>query len=527
MATPSGAGSGVASASSSSGHSSRLNSISSLSGSDSGIGAEVFVDPIKLLNQRAADVPRPRNFAQMVHVLHSLMSQANVYMSENRLEQAYVLFMRYTIIVLELSRSFPEAKASPENKQKAMKYFAARHEEEQKNYIVQKQAEALARAKQEADDAKLAREVLSQDAQLFREEQRRDRDSRMGTRREPSEARRSTNTRSIPDFSVVVGNRPVPLPPADPAISGTYQPSITSSSAPLFQDPSQQSQPLSRSTSMYALNRPPPPIPTTGPSLSTSQSQLLLPTPSIDRSAKPFLGGQASDDPDGGSRRSSRAPSPRMSPSPSVHSLTELTVPIPLQPAANSAGTAPPPVPRSAKPTLSGQFEMFNETRLVSVPHDTMSTFLALAQSNTDRNLETCGILAGHLKNSVLSITHLIVPKQSGTADSCTTSNEEELIDFQVAEDLITIGWIHSCFMSSIDLHTHCSYQLMLKESIASRLLSNAAFVLTQPHGLEYLQGCDKKGFHPHMEHPPLYEQGGHVTFDSQRGVKIVDLRKL
>lgn len=40
-------------------------------------------------------------------------------------------------------------------------------------------------------------------------------------------------------------------------------------------------------------------------------------------------------------------------------------------------------------------------------------------------------------------MTHLMIPKQSGTSDSCTTMNEEEIFEFQDKQDLITLGWIH------------------------------------------------------------------------------------
>jgi hypothetical protein len=45
-----------------------------------------------------------------------------------------------------------------------------------------------------------------------------------------------------------------------------------------------------------------------------------------------------------------------------------------------------------------------------------------------------------------LIITHLLVPKQNGTGDSCTTQNEEEIFDYQDQHDLITLGWIHVSF---------------------------------------------------------------------------------
>lgn len=36
-----------------------------------------------------------------------------------------------------------------------------------------------------------------------------------------------------------------------------------------------------------------------------------------------------------------------------------------------------------------------------------------------------------------------MIPKQSGTSDSCTTMNEEDIFEFQDKQDLITLGWIH------------------------------------------------------------------------------------
>ena len=40
-------------------------------------------------------------------------------------------------------------------------------------------------------------------------------------------------------------------------------------------------------------------------------------------------------------------------------------------------------------------------------------------------------------------ISHIIIPKQSGKADSCETLNEEEIFGVQDKYDLITLGWIH------------------------------------------------------------------------------------
>lgn len=72
-----------------------------------------------------------------------------------------------------------------------------------------------------------------------------------------------------------------------------------------------------------------------------------------------------------------------------------------------------------------------------------MSKFLGLAAINTAANVETCGILAGSMAQHKLMITHIIVPQQKGTADSCTTMCEEDIFDVQDQQNLITLGWIH------------------------------------------------------------------------------------
>lgn len=77
------------------------------------------------------------------------------------------------------------------------------------------------------------------------------------------------------------------------------------------------------------------------------------------------------------------------------------------------------------------------------MPSKIISKFLILAIRNTEQNKETCGILAGVLKNDKLFISHLLIPNQVGTADSCSTENEEEIFAFQDKHNLITLGWIH------------------------------------------------------------------------------------
>ncbi|RVX14275.1 AMSH-like ubiquitin thioesterase 1 [Vitis vinifera] len=212
-----------------------------------------------------------------------------------------------------------------------------------------------------------------------------------------------------------------------------------------------------------------------------------------------------------------------------------------------------------------------------------MESFLKLAKSNTVRNLETCGILAGSLKNRKFYVTALIIPKQESTSDSCQTTNEEEIFEVQDKQSLFPLGWIHvsiylsdhnlmiiwlclhgkgslkskklwkrckkgmeqygipaethptqSCFMSSVDLHTHYSYQTMLPEAIAIVMAPKDAskkhgiFRLTTPGGMSVIRHCDQRGFHPHhspSDGGPVYKSCTDVYMNPNIHFDVIDLR--
>lgn len=117
---------------------------------------------------------------------------------------------------------------------------------------------------------------------------------------------------------------------------------------------------------------------------------------------------------------------------------------VPPPPLANRR----PTFDRTLKPSAGGPDDasaslLQGHLRTVIVPGDTMAQFLSLAAANTAANVETCGILAGSMAQHRLRITHVIVPHQKGTADSCTTMCEEDIFDVQDQQNLITLGWIH------------------------------------------------------------------------------------
>ncbi|KAJ7862988.1 hypothetical protein B0H13DRAFT_2565897 [Mycena leptocephala] len=172
------------------------------------------------------------------------------------------------------------------------------------------------------------------------------------------------------------------------------------------------------------------------------------------------------------------------------------------------------------------------------LPEMTFPRFLETATANTTRNLETCGLLLGRevVDNGRLTATADLGYIQHGTSDTCTMDEEEGVLAFAEEHGLLTLGWIHthpsqSSFMSSMDLHTHATFQTMLPESFAVVCApksdpSVGIFRLTDPPGLQTIQNCNaEQAFHPHPD-GPIYTDAdkGHVQV-CEATLEIVDLR--
>ncbi|KAL5227573.1 hypothetical protein ABZP36_015838 [Zizania latifolia] len=165
--------------------------------------------------------------------------------------------------------------------------------------------------------------------------------------------------------------------------------------------------------------------------------------------------------------------------------------------------------------------------------------FMELAKENTSNNVETCGILGASFRDGTYYVTMLIIPKQEATAHSCQAVNEEEIHAILSEQSLYPAGWIHThpsqtCFLSSIDLHTQYSYQVMLPEAVAIVVAptdptrSYGIFRLADPGGMNVLRECSESGFHAHRETTdggPIYETCSKVHFKQNLRFEIVDLR--
>jgi len=217
----------------------------------------------------------------------------------------------------------------------------------------------------------------------------------------------------------------------------------------------------------------PPPIP--GPAAELVEIRSVTPTPP----PKAPLHGY-----DGSSNPTPAAPAvPYKKPLRYAHNhAPSPPPPLPNFPSSSSSSSSTVTTPTATKhvPATPEGFQfstpatLENGTplRTIFLPATLRHQFLLMAEPNTNRNLETCGILCGTLVQNALFVSRLVIPEQEATSDTCSTKDEEGLLEYVEREDLLVLGWIHThptqtCFMSSVDLHTQSSYQLMLTESIA------------------------------------------------------------
>ncbi|CAK9180040.1 unnamed protein product [Ilex paraguariensis] len=175
----------------------------------------------------------------------------------------------------------------------------------------------------------------------------------------------------------------------------------------------------------------------------------------------------------------------------------------------------------------------------VHISAQLMEDFLELSRDNTNKDLETCGVLGAFLKEGIFYVTTLIIPKQESTSNSCQALNEEEIFAIQNEQSLFPVGWIHthpsqSCFMSSIDVHTQYSYQMMVPEAVAivmaptDKSRKHGIFRLSDPVGMNILKECQERGFHTHEETvdgSSIYEQCSNVYVNPYVRLEICDLR--
>ena len=178
---------------------------------------------------------------------------------------------------------------------------------------------------------------------------------------------------------------------------------------------------------------------------------------------------------------------------------------------------------------------MNSALKKIVLPVSAIHNFLLKAEENSKLGLETLAFLCGKMESNKFKISHVLIPSQIGTKDSCEPTNNTEIVEYQEERNLVMIGWIHthpthSSFMSSIDLHTHVEYQIQFPESIAvvCSLLNNETDIynLTKD-GLRLIRNCRATGLHDHADLciSSIYQKAGHVILDNETFTEITDMR--
>jgi len=184
---------------------------------------------------------------------------------------------------------------------------------------------------------------------------------------------------------------------------------------------------------------------------------------------------------------------------------------------------------RSMKPVFGND----QGRRSVMIPGKLITNFLSLAKQNSDRNVETLGMLGGKLSKNKFTVTHLLIPKQTGQSDRCDLQGHEELGDTYDNEDIILVGWIHThpaydVFLSSVDMHNQYEYQNMLDEFVAvvcSIKFNETGYLSLTEEGMQEIGKCSQTNFHPHSKTPALFKTASHVIHDDTLNIKVMDLR--
>lgn len=88
--------------------------------------------------------------------------------------------------------------------------------------------------------------------------------------------------------------------------------------------------------------------------------------------------------------------------------------------------------------------------RHLFLPSELVDSFVALATSNTDRKVETCGLLLGTLKQNKFAISTLLIPQQKGGPDHCEMVGEELIFDASLIIAVLCSLWLCIFFISQL-----------------------------------------------------------------------------
>eukprot|EP01084_Bolivina_argentea_P308861 534170_1 len=167
-------------------------------------------------------------------------------------------------------------------------------------------------------------------------------------------------------------------------------------------------------------------------------------------------------------------------------------------------------------PDKRRKFHLNKATANISIPQNVINDFQTqFAFDDLQSNIETAALLFAPKipKNNVYTVSHVVIPKQSGDANSCVISNEEEINYSVDCNNMVCVGWVHTHprqnnFLSSVDLHqthfygctasTNIPFLAIVISPTDENMKYTGVYSLTNI-GKSALAGCGRTGHHTHI----------------------------
>lgn len=160
--------------------------------------------------------------------------------------------------------------------------------------------------------------------------------------------------------------------------------------------------------------------------------------------------------------------------------------------------------------------------------------FKSSAAKTTEEGKEMGAVLAGKFEDGAYSVTHVVIPQQTGQPQSWKVGDERQLNNFFITHPgLLFLGFIHSNVQesppTSIDLHSLFAYSrhnpCFVSVVYSPQEDACRVFSLTDL-GMRELACCNQTGFHEHNHDVHrLYKDSPHVTFDENIDAILIDYR--
>jgi hypothetical protein len=197
----------------------------------------------------------------------------------------------------------------------------------------------------------------------------------------------------------------------------------------------------------------------------------------------------------------------------------------------------------------------------ICVSPELVDRFLEISAQNSANKIETGGLLAGVVDESVrFKVTTLVIPKQNGRSDYWEAIDEANIQSYFSKNELLLLGVIHThpppwtAFLSSVDLHQLFDFQKDNPSAVSIVIAPDhmpsdvPAYGNTLTDmGLTVLADCRRTGVHQHryVSHfnhyliyihfisrgrsragHELYENATHLSWIPDMPIKVSDLRE-